>query len=123
MIAFGTRAIYLCSQATDMRKGFNGLSQEVLSRLGRDPRNGDVFVFIGRTRTLLKALCYEDGGFWLFCRRLGTGRFSFPVVSTTEGRPTAVSLTPAEWQMLLEGVLLRGRTVQPGRAGNLQSTT
>jgi transposase len=97
-----------------MRKGAVGLGQEVLTTLGRDPRCGDAFVFIAKSCRQLKVLCYDRGGFWVCNRRLDQGKFSFPVVSDLDGRPGALTISPAEWELLLDGVLLRGRVVANG---------
>jgi transposase len=111
MITLESGRIFLCCRATDMRKGFRGLSNEVLQTLGKDPRSGDAFVFIGKNRRMLKVLRWDSGGFWCCARRLSTGKFSFPVVRNLDGEPAALSLSAAEWALLLDGILLRGRVI------------
>lgn len=113
MIALGARQIYLCCQATDMRKSFDGLARLVLQALGRDPRCGDAFVFINASRRMLKLLCWDGDGFWVCAKRLARGRFSFSPVSTTDGSPAAVSLSASEWQLLLDGIIVRDQLVLP----------
>jgi|GEM_PF-1295009 len=39
---------YLYAPATDMRKGFDGLSGLLRNELERDPLSGDVFIFLNR---------------------------------------------------------------------------
>ncbi|WP_084731867.1 IS66 family insertion sequence element accessory protein TnpB [Microvirga vignae] len=46
-IAAGTK-VYLACQPVDMRRGFDGLSAEVVNRLNADPYSGNLFVFRGR---------------------------------------------------------------------------
>lgn len=61
-----------------MRMGFDGLSGLVSSRLGEDPRSGDLFIFINRPRNRVKMLRWEPGGFVLFSKRLERGTFELP---------------------------------------------
>ncbi len=113
MIALGGRRLFLCCQPVDMRKGFDGLATLVLGSLQRDPRCGDAFAFISRRRTMLKLLCWNGDGFWVCAKRLASGRFSFPLIATGEGKPDAVTLTASEWQLLLDGIVVRDRVVLP----------
>lgn len=96
--AHGAR-IWLCTEATDMRKSFAGLSALVKHRLLRDPLNGDYFVFVNRRCTLMKVLYFEPGGFGLWSKRLEQGRFQ--VRATPDGQRR---LNAAELQWLIEGI-------------------
>lgn len=69
---------FLYREATDMRKGFNGLSGLVRNELDKDPLSGDVFVFINRSRNRMKLLVWEGDGFLLLYKRLEKGRFEYP---------------------------------------------
>lgn len=111
MIALGNRQVFLCGAAVDMRKGIDGLSAIVLGQLQRAPDSGDVFVFVGRRADRLKALCWERDGFWLCTKRLARGRFVVPRISGTDGRPATLELSPSDWQLLLDGIIVRKRTV------------
>ena len=42
--------IFLKRGATDMRKGYDGLSGLVREAFGREPTDGSLFVFVGRRR-------------------------------------------------------------------------
>jgi len=75
---------YLCAEACDMRKGFNGLSGIVTNELDANPLNGDVYVFLNKNRTRLKLLHWEDGGFVLYYKRLEQGSFSRPLHVNSE---------------------------------------
>ena len=61
-----------------MRKGFNGLSGLITSKMGKNPVNGDVFIFINRKATHIKLLHWESGGFVIYYKRLEKGTFSLP---------------------------------------------
>ncbi|QGY42533.1 IS66 family insertion sequence element accessory protein TnpB [Maribellus comscasis] len=50
---------HLYSQPTDMRKSFDGLSGLVQNILGRNPCNGDVFIFINKRRDKVKLLHWQ----------------------------------------------------------------
>ena len=45
-----------------MRKGISSLCGVVHEKMRSDVRNGDVFIFIGSSRKLMKLLHAEDGG-------------------------------------------------------------
>ena len=47
--------LFVCGTATDMRKGFDGLSGLCRSLLSQDPTSGQVFVFFNRRRDQVKA--------------------------------------------------------------------
>ena len=111
MIALGNRRIFLCGSVVDMRKGIDGLAAIVLGQLQRDPNSGEVFVFVGSHGTRLKALCWERDGFWLATKRLARGRFVVPRIAHVDGRPSTLELSPSDWQLLLDGIVVRSRTV------------
>jgi transposase len=106
--------VWLASGATDMRRGMFGLALQVQEGLGRDPHDGDVFVFRGRRADLIKVLWHDGLGMSLYAKRLERGRFIWP--TPVDG---AVSITPAQLGYLLEGIDWRNpvRAWRPGRAG------
>ena len=67
--------ILLATQAADFRKGIDGLAAICRLELKKDPRNGTYFVFINRSRTMIRVLVYDGSGFWLMTKRLSKGRF------------------------------------------------
>lgn len=73
-----TMRYYLCPSTTDMRKGINSLIGVVHQQMGCDVKNGDVFIFIGSSRKLMKLLHAEDGGMVMYVKRLEAGRFRLP---------------------------------------------
>ena len=108
----GTR-IWLVAGATDMRKGFDGLSALVQTALRDDPFSGQLFVFRGRRGDRVKVLWWDGQGMCLYYKRLERGRFVWP---RAEGG--VVHLTPAQLSMLLEGIDWRRpeRTDRPRHA-------
>ena len=91
--------IWLSAGATDMRRGFTGLSAMVADKLGKNPFAGHLFVFRGRRGDLIKVLWWDGDGLCLFAKRLERGRFVWP--RAEEG---TVLLTRAQLAMLLEGI-------------------
>ena len=73
-----TMRYHLYPGRTDMRKGINSLIGVVKEKMGSDVRNGDVFIFIGSSRKLMKLLHAEDGGMVMYVKRLEAGRFKLP---------------------------------------------
>ena len=102
--------IWIAAGVTDLRRGFDGLSALVQTKLEQHPFSGHVFVFRGRRGDLIKLLWWDGDGLCLFAKRLERGRFVWPQAS--EG---AVSLSRAQLSMLLEGIDWRRpvRTAEP----------
>ena len=74
-----TMRYFLCPGNTDMRKGISSLCGVVHERMGCSVKNGDVFIFIGRNRKLMKLIHAEDGGLVMYVKRLEAGRFKTPL--------------------------------------------
>ena len=85
-----------------------------VSALARDPFAGDVFVFRGRSGSLIKCLWHDGIGLSLYAKRLERGRFIWP--STVGG---VVCLTTAQMGYLLDGIDWRNpqQSWRPTRAG------
>lgn len=104
--------IFVCTQPTDMRKGFCGLSGMVRSQFEADPTDGSLFVFINRRRDRMKLLHFDGHGFWLYYRLLEAGTFEelLPTErrgNTTDDKPiTNLQIDSTQLTMLLAGVSL-----------------
>ncbi len=68
----GTR-IWLVAGATDMRKSFNGLGEQIHHVLDEDPFSGHLFIFRGRRGDTVKILWADADGLCLFIKRHGRG--------------------------------------------------
>jgi transposase len=100
--------VYVATAPANLRKSFEGLSNEVRTVLAADPLSGHVFLFLNRTRTQVKMLVWTRGGFTIVHKRLERGRFTFPARVTPEA--TRVEIDAHELAMLLEGLdLATGR--------------
>jgi transposase len=67
--------ILVCTTPLDMRKGIDGIGAYCRQILGENPMSGAAFMFISRSRKLLRVLVYDGQGFWLCTKRLSSGRF------------------------------------------------
>lgn len=83
----------------DMRKGFDSLVGLIKNELSRDPLSGEVYVFVNRTRSFIKLLHWENGGFVLYYKRLEEGTFTLP---GKEGTSRAISWP--ELVLMVEGI-------------------
>ena len=68
--------IWMATQPVDFRRQLDGLIALCENQFHLDPRSGSLFVFINRSRTMIRVLHYEEGGYWLATKRLSRGRYS-----------------------------------------------
>ncbi len=94
--------VYVATAPCNLRKSFEGLSNEVRSVLARDPLCGHVFVFLNRRKNQVKLLLWTRGGFTIVHKRLERGVFTFPERVTADA--VSVELDAHELSMLLEGI-------------------
>ena len=66
--------IVMAQHPTDMRMGVNGMCGQI-RKVGQKPSNGDVYIFVGKSRTSMKLLHWERGGYVMYYKRLEQGRF------------------------------------------------
>ena len=73
--------VFLYRSCVDFRKSYRGLSVLVEQELGHDPFSGDLYVFINRDRSRVKALFWERNGFVLYYKALAEEKFHWPTIS------------------------------------------
>ncbi len=105
-----TMRYYLCPGWTDMRKGISSLCGVVHERMGCSVKNGDVFIFIGSSRKLMKLLHAKDGGLVMYVKRLEAGRFKVPAYDEKSRS------YPMEWRDLV--IMVEGIQESPSNASN-----
>jgi transposase len=97
------RSYHLYRKETDMRKGFDSLCGIVVSELGKQIMNGDVFIFINKPRTHLKLLVWEHDGFTIVYRRLEKGTFEVPAFNLDQ---ESLVITSDQLHCILKGIKL-----------------
>jgi transposase len=98
-----TVSIFLCTQPTDMRKGFDGLSGIVRGTFGADPLDGSLYLFVNRRRDRIKILHFDGSGYWLYYKLLEAG--TFEVIASEDA---CIQIDSTQLAMLLGGVSLAG---------------
>ncbi|NJP39404.1 IS66 family insertion sequence element accessory protein TnpB [Alkalicoccus luteus] len=98
--------VFLAHGEIDMRLGIDGLAALVQERFQLDPCRSDLFVFCGRDKTRIKILHWDHNGFWLYYRRLETGRFPWP--DGDEAVPSELTGRQLRW-------LLNGLRIEDGK--------
>jgi transposase len=93
--------IYLHAAPVNLHFSFDRLAGIVREEMGRDPLSGHLFVFRNRRGDRLKLLLWDDDGWLLLYKRLETGVFKFPAVSSDT---RAVQVSIAELSLLLWGI-------------------
>ncbi|NDP20619.1 MAG: IS66 family insertion sequence element accessory protein TnpB [Paludibacter sp.] len=73
----------VCLQGVDLRKGLDGLCG-LIRYLSLAPTNGHVYVFLNKSRTTMKLLHWERGGFVIYYKRMESGRSYFSPKATTK---------------------------------------
>lgn len=94
--------VYVATAPCNLKKSFEGLSNEVRQVLAKDPLSGHVFVFLNRRKTQVKLLLWTRGGFTIVTKRLERGTFTFPGRVTSDA--ASVEVDVHELSMLLEGI-------------------
>ena len=112
-IASGMR-VWIATGHTDMRRGMNSLALLVQEAFKRDPHGGDLYVFRGKSGSLIKILWHDGIGMSLYAKRLERGRFIWP--SATTG---VVSISTSQLAYMLDGIDWRNpqHTWRPKAAG------
>jgi len=93
--------IWLASEATDMRCGFDRLAECVRAVIEQDPLSGQLFVFRSRRGDRLKILVWDRDGYVLWYKRLETGVFKLPRALSGA---CSVELRASELAMVLDGI-------------------
>jgi transposase len=96
-------AIFLHTDATDMRKSFTGLCGLIRGVFGDDPADGSLFLFVNKRRDRIKALWWDGDGFVLWYKRLEQGTFE---VASGHGSEKRVRIDSTQLAMILGGVRL-----------------
>lgn len=95
-----TVRVFVAAQPLDMRGSFDALAGAV-RRLGLDPVNGHLYLFLNRTRRITKVLWFDGSGWCVLAKRLEAGSFQLPPLTGDESR---VQVDGAMFASLLAGI-------------------
>jgi len=95
-------SVYL--KPTDMRKSFDTLAA-LIKEIELNPLCGKYFIFYNKKRDRLKILYWDGSGYWLFCKCLEQGSFSFPDIQSNE--PMVWDIDMTELTLIIEGIELK----------------
>jgi transposase len=106
--------VWIAAGHTDMRRGMQSLALLVQEALKRDPHAGDLYVFRGRSGSLIKILWHDGIGMSLYAKRLERGRFIWPSATFD-----VVSISASQLAYMLDGIDWRNpqHTWRPTAAG------
>jgi transposase len=94
--------IFVCTEAQDLRRSFDGLALAARERLGEDPQSGALFCFVNRRTNRLKVLWWDRNGYCLLYKRLHRAVFRIPL-----GEPrgaSSIRIDGAQLGKLIAGV-------------------
>jgi len=100
----GQIRVHLYGRPVDMRKSFDGLYALTRQGLGQDPLSGQLFAFINRRATQIKALYWDRTGFCVWTKRLEQGRFL-----SDWSRVVTREMDWTDLKLLLEGIVPQTR--------------
>jgi len=93
--------IWMTSEATDMRCGFDRLAECVRAVMGENPQSGHLIVFRSQRGHRLKILVWDRDSFLLWYKRLELGFFKLP---RAEQGARSMELRASELAMILDGI-------------------
>jgi len=91
--------VYFCTEVTDMRKSFDGLSTMVKDIIKQNPLSGHLFIFLNRRKDRIKLLWWDSDGFVIWYKRLEEGTFKMPDNSNAQFK-----ISQRDLSMMLEGI-------------------
>ena len=103
--------IYVAVDPQNLRRSFEGLSNEVRTVLTLDPLSGHLFLLLNRRRTQIKMLVWTRGGFTIVHKKLERGSFARAFATAVDGMARSIEIDVHELSALLEGL------TAPSRAG------
>lgn len=93
--------IFVATEATDLRKSYDGLAALVEGTFGHSLFAGDAFVFVNRRATQVRVLYWDRDGYCIWMKRLESG--TFRRAAAADGQ-ALIEVDVGELMMLLEGI-------------------
>jgi hypothetical protein len=85
----------------DFRKQIDGFVSVCKNQLNQIPNSGTLFVFINKTKTMVRVLSYQGNGYWLATKRLSKGYYTNWPSSTEMIQP----LQASELTKIIKGII------------------
>lgn len=95
-----TVRVFVSVEPIDMRGSFDALAGAV-RRLGLDPVDGHLYLFMNKRRRIAKALWFDGSGWCVLSKRLEAGSFQLPPL---DGAASQVQITGSAFASLLAGI-------------------
>ena len=95
--------VFLAVEPVDIRGSFDALAGQV-RRLGMEPSDGHLYLFLSRRGHLAKCLYFDHSGWVVWQKRLLRGSFQRPSVAPGA---TRITLDAGSLSALLDGIDLR----------------
>ncbi len=92
--------VFVVVAPLDMRGSFDALAGAT-RRLGLDPTDGHLYLFLNKRRRLAKALWFDGSGWCVLAKRLEAGSFQLPAFDASTSR---VQIDGATFASLLAGI-------------------
>lgn len=93
--------VYLCLNACDMRRSFDGLHALVRDHLQLDALSGHLYLFANKRKDRLKILYWDRDGFAIWAKRLEQGCYAIP---SGESGSRRLEIAVEELGALLSGI-------------------
>lgn len=104
--------VFVYQEHVDLRAGFNKLSHIVREKIGAKIVDGDLYLFLGKNRKRLKAICYDGTGLVLITKRMEQGKF----MRLDDLEQSQITVEELDW-------LMRGSTIRRAKFGSIPLTT
>lgn len=92
--------VFVVVAPLDMRGSFDSLAGAV-RRLGLEPTDGHLYLFLNKRRRIAKALWFDGSGWCVLAKRFESGSFQLPEFEATS---TRVQIDGATFASLLAGI-------------------
>jgi transposase len=92
--------VFVAIEPLDMRGSFDALAGAV-RRLGLDPVDGHLYLFLNKRRRITKAIWFGGSGWCVLAKRLEAGSFQLPRV---DGAKAQIMIDGSTFASLLAGI-------------------
>ncbi len=102
MIAPSNTRIFICTDATDMRKSFSSLCGVIRKAMHLEPFSGSLFVFKNKNADRIKIVFWDGDGFVMWYKVLAKGSFRFPDLQNLSSAGVEIDATML--RLILDGI-------------------